>query len=71
VFGASRRRRTSRRRRIKVQNAGDDGIPTEKLLHEIRTIGYGETLIKRAKSRGTSEEKSDNLRAVEVFPSCL
>ncbi len=35
-----------------VAKAGDDGIPTRKLMHEIKMIGYGETLIKRAEALG-------------------
>jgi hypothetical protein len=36
-----------------VQKHGDEGIPTRKLLHnEIKMIGYGETLIKRAEALG-------------------
>jgi hypothetical protein len=35
-----------------VQMAGDEGIPTRRLLNKIKMIGYGETLVKRAERQG-------------------
>jgi hypothetical protein len=36
-----------------IQKAGNEGIPTRRLLYdEIKMIGYGQTLIKRAEKEG-------------------
>lgn len=41
-----------------VQKAGDEGTSTRKLLYdEIKMIGYGQTLIKRAEKEGYIKRK--------------
>lgn len=57
-----------------ITESGDDDVSTRKLLHKIRMIGYGETLIKRAESLQyirREKREPESGRVAEAFTLCI